>query len=171
MLSKVLKNIVTVIIFSLIVVNCSSSNKAIDPSKTSIEDAEESYMQEANEASEGMASTVESIYNESDFVDPPEVDLPSGESTALDRDAAFGEPIDIPDVSKSRQREMSSLPFKQGMYDFLSNCQMREEAHSNGAPSGQIRAGKTLWVEPFNGNWLRVYKKSGPVYISRSCLH
>ena len=155
--------------------NCASSEDyeaQNNSTEASVEDAEQAYIDDSGAAVSDMSDTAESSWNDTASVDVPEVDLPtSAETSALDQDTAFGEPIDMPDVAPSTRRRTSSLPFKQGMYDFSSNCQMRKEAATTGTASGSIRAGKTLWVEPFNENWLRVYKKSGPVYISRSCLN
>jgi len=106
-----------------------------------------------------MGSTAETNWSDQKQMDSPEVGSPSiADTAALEQDAAFGEPV-------------SSVPFKQGMYDFPKDCFMKASASNSSASAGKIRANKSLWVEPFNGDWLRVYKKSGPVYIPRSCLN
>ena len=84
----------------------------------------------------------------------------------MEKDIAFGEPGgDMPD-----QKRVSASTFTQGMYDFPSDCQMRNEPNSAGASAGTVRAGKRLWVEPLDANWHKVYKKNGAVFISADCL-
>lgn len=108
--------------------------------------------------------------------------------SSVDTDVAFGEPRDIPednltpdttpDVEPEAEpapaprpaKSIASTNFKQGMYDFDEDCAMHSDPDAKSAVSGNIKAPKKLWVEPFDGQWLRVYKKSGPAYISKSCL-
>jgi hypothetical protein len=60
--------------------------------------------------------------------------------------------------------------FKDGFYNIAVNCNMRAEPSAASANEGKIKAGKRLWVEGYNNDWVRVFKKSGPVYISKVCL-
>ncbi len=61
-------------------------------------------------------------------------------------------------------------PFKNGMYRVSVNCTMRSKPSTKSAKAGTVNKGKKLWMEAHNTNWVKVFKKSGTVYINRLCL-
>lgn len=60
--------------------------------------------------------------------------------------------------------------FKNGMHKFNADCAMKAKPDSGSKNVGSVSAGKKLWVENHNAQWAKVYKKSGAVYVSKSCL-
>ncbi len=63
-----------------------------------------------------------------------------------------------------------SSPFKNGFYTFSQNCTMRSKPSDSGAEAGSVQAGKKLWLDQHNGEWLKAYKKAGTVYVSADCV-
>lgn len=70
----------------------------------------------------------------------------------------------------NRKKASVAGKFKNGMYRFAKNCNMRSKPSLKAKKVGKVSKGKKLWVEGHNKRWVKVYKKSGAVYISRSCL-
>lgn len=70
-------------------------------------------------------------------------------------------------VSKAKK---SSSKFKNGMYRFSVNCNMRSKPSTQSKAVGKVEKGKKLWVEGHNADWVKVFKKSGAVYVNKGCL-
>lgn len=64
----------------------------------------------------------------------------------------------------------SSKKFKSGMYKFSKECTMYSEPRTFSREAGSIPAGRKLWIDPHDQDWLKAYKKSGTVYIPADCL-
>ena len=152
--------------FSLTLVNCAMFGGGEEEGYESDSSTEEtsSYSQ-TEESDKYVAPELNQEPRDTPVIDNTSYD----DSASVDSDTAFGESIDQP-VNYDSGRSTSTSNFKQGMYTFNEDCQMRDDADRNGSPAGMVRAGKKLWVEPYDSNWLRVYKKSGPVYVRRSCI-
>ncbi len=75
---------------------------------------------------------------------------------------------DVPDSDPIEPASNSG--FKDGFYNIATNCNMRSEPSATAAHEGKIKAGKRLWVEGYNDGWVKVFKRSGPVFISKVCL-
>lgn len=74
-------------------------------------------------------------------------------------------------VDPLESRKPSSIPkMKAGMYRFAKTCHMHSNPNTSSKKSGSVKVGRKLWVEPHNKDWVKVYKKSGAVYISRECI-
>lgn len=68
-------------------------------------------------------------------------------------------------------RVVESRPkFKSGFYRFANDCAMYSQANRGAARVGLVTKGKKLWVDAYSTDWVRVYKKAGPVYVMKSCL-
>lgn len=88
----------------------------------------------------------------------------------------YNEPAPAPE-KKSKPAKKSKRPashsggaFKAKMYSFSSDCEMKSEPSDESASAGNVKAGKKLWVENHDAEWAVVQKKSGPVYVRKSCL-
>lgn len=73
--------------------------------------------------------------------------------------------INQPEISGER-----TASFKNGMKSFSRDCNMRRSATTNSDIVGQISSGKRLWVDNYSDRWAKVYRKSGPAYVSKVCL-
>ena len=71
---------------------------------------------------------------------------------------------------KKRRKKASIGSFKNGLYKFSRACNMRQSASKKGAKAGKVTTKRKLWVEAHNANWVKVNKKSGPVYVHKTCL-
>jgi len=147
----------------LLVTNCASKEEYESPNDESLVEAENAYLDGGEQTALDMGSTAETNWSDQKQMDSPEVGSPSiADTAALEQDAAFGEPVDMPAVQTASEREMSSVPFKQGMYDFPKDCFMKASASNSSASAGKIRANKSLWVEPFNGLYSSLLSELSP---------
>ncbi len=72
---------------------------------------------------------------------------------------------------KSQAMSNSHSPaFKNGMYGVKKDCRMHGKPNLQSKKQGSVNRGKKLWMENHDKNWVKVFKKSGPVYINKSCL-
>lgn len=78
------------------------------------------------------------------------------------------EPVKKKMAKKKRAR--TGQAFKNGMYRVSVNCTMRSKPSTKAKGVGKVRKGKKLWMEKHNKNWVKIFKKSGPVYINKLCL-
>lgn len=76
----------------------------------------------------------------------------------------------LDDPAPILQEKKVSSKFKNGMYRLGSNCTMRSQPSKTARNAGSVSKGKKLWMEGHNANWVKVYKKSGAVYINKVCL-
>jgi uncharacterized protein YgiM (DUF1202 family) len=76
----------------------------------------------------------------------------------------------LPETEVAAVAAVSVPAFKNGMYRTKRDCNMREEADPSSGKAGVVKKGKKLWMEAHNDGWVKVFKKSGAVYLSRSCL-
>ncbi|MCJ8276314.1 MAG: hypothetical protein MJK18_05710 [Bdellovibrionales bacterium] len=78
----------------------------------------------------------------------------------------------VPPVAKKKvkKRKAASVAFKSGMHKFKKKCTMFTQPNKTSSPNGVVKAGRKLWVDGHNANWRKAYKKSGTVYIHKSCL-
>ena len=61
--------------------------------------------------------------------------------------------------------------FKPGMHTFFKNCILYSEPETSSEPYRVIKSGKELWLDQFNDQWHKAYKKEGPVFIQADCLN
>lgn len=73
-------------------------------------------------------------------------------------------------ASKKDKKVASVSGFKSGMYPVSTNCTMRAKPNKSAKSMGTVDAGKKLWMEKHNDEWVKVFKKSGPVYLNKVCL-
>ena len=76
---------------------------------------------------------------------------------------------DVPAI-ESAPKKSAVKAFKNGMYKVRSNCSMRSRPSTRAKKVGKVRGGKRLWMEKHNQGWVKIFKKSGPVFISKKCL-
>ncbi|MCB0378360.1 MAG: hypothetical protein KDD33_07695 [Bdellovibrionales bacterium] len=76
----------------------------------------------------------------------------------------------LPVEKNWKPKKPASVAFKNGMHRTTRNCNMRAKASANSKKEGLVKAGKKLWMEAHNEGWVKVYKKAGPVYLSKDCL-
>ena len=60
--------------------------------------------------------------------------------------------------------------FKDGMYHVTSTCTLRAEPNHSSSSEGPARQDIKLWMEKHDSAWVKLFKKSGPVFLSRDCL-
>jgi hypothetical protein len=75
-----------------------------------------------------------------------------------------------PQPVKKTSRSIASATFKNGFYTFSSQCAMKVKPDENSAEAGNVQAGKKLWLDGHNGEWLKAYKKSGTVFVPSHCV-
>ncbi len=63
-----------------------------------------------------------------------------------------------------------SSAFRNGMYGVSKDCNMHAKASLQSKKEGTVNRGKKLWMENHDKNWVKVFKKSGPVFINKNCL-
>ena len=119
----------------------------------------------------------EPAYQASDY---PQPDPPSFKTAATE---PGDEPLPVEKlepVKKKKKRKarkvrrkrasVAKTKFKNGMYRMGRKCNMRKKPSTKAAKVGKVKKGKKLWVEAHNGKWVKIYKKSGAVYLHKSCL-
>lgn len=74
-----------------------------------------------------------------------------------------------PVLEQTKQRKTASV-FKNGFYVFSKNCSMKSQPNDDSQDVGNVSAGKKLWLDGVNGEWLKAYKKAGTVYIPSDCI-
>jgi hypothetical protein len=80
-------------------------------------------------------------------------------------------PKSQPVEKKAPKKQVASVSdFTKGMHSVKSNCTMRAKANTSAKDVGLVSKGKKLWMENHNDEWVKVFKKSGPVYLSKTCL-
>lgn len=85
-------------------------------------------------------------------------------------DNAGNEPLPVEKLSAPKSSTVQAAQFKDGMYNIKSTCNMRSGPSQTASKEGLVPKGKRLWVEGHNDTWVKVFKKSGPVFLHRSCL-
>lgn len=75
-----------------------------------------------------------------------------------------------PEPLPIKKKKVAMPKFKNGMYRTSVNCTMRAKASTKSKSVGKVRKGKKLWMEAHNKNWVKVFKKNGPVFINKLCL-
>lgn len=75
-----------------------------------------------------------------------------------------------PKKSNLKRKSIKKTHFKNGMYRVTTKCSMRSKASTQSKKMGEVSKGKKLWMENHNTGWVKIFKKSGPVYISKKCL-
>lgn len=99
--------------------------------------------------------------------------------SSMEEGSAGTEPLPVESLSSAPEEEPVSVPklskkvsskFKNGMYKFSKACNMRKSPSKKGRTAGKVATEKKLWVEGHNGSWVKVYKKSGAVYVHKTCL-
>jgi len=91
------------------------------------------------------------------------------EKTAVEEAPAVEKAVAPKAVKKTATRHQASV-FKSGLHTFSQTCSMKSKPSDSGADEGTVQAGKKLWLDAHNGEWLKAYKKSGPVYVSADCI-
>ncbi len=85
-------------------------------------------------------------------------------------DSAGQEPLPVEKISAPKSSTVQAAQFKNGMYKVSSNCNMRSGPSQTASKAGLVPKGKRLWIEGHNDTWVKVFKKSGPVFLHKSCL-
>lgn len=133
-----------------------------DEPTTPIADSEDA----ASEKADKMAVT-EEPFDEPAQPDPEPIAEPVMKKEVVKK-VAVVEKVREPKSPKTARHQASS--FKNGMHVFAQNCAMKSKPDSGSADAGQVQAGKKLWLDSHNGQWLKAYKKSGTVYIPVDCV-
>ncbi len=181
---KATLNILLMIFLGLSISFCSSSSKdeeeTLSDSSDSSYDSSSTYddiASASDDASEDLGSSSE--YSTDDYGSS---DGDSGTSSASDdfllggteeEEAPAADPLPIQKIEETASAPVMDEPasdFKDGFYNIATNCNMRAEPDANSGNEGKIKAGKRLWVEGYNDGWVKVFKRSGPVFISKVCL-
>ena len=76
-------------------------------------------------------------------------------------------PVTTPEGAAAAASDLPKL--KNGMFSMKQDCPMTTEP-GGGTAAGKASKGTKLWVEHHDSKWAKIYKKSGPAYISRDCL-
>ena len=58
-----------------------------------------------------------------------------------------------------------------GFYYFANACDVRLTPEDSGQLVTRIKKGRRLWVEDHEGYWARIFRRSGPAYVNKSCLY
>lgn len=167
--------VVTLLVVSLALANCSSSSNvseesevgaAHEPVSLSSYDKAIFEMDADDNASEDIAAN-----EESEEESEPNNDEVAADNFAVDVDATTAE-TDSEESAVAPQRETASYnsDFKAGMHKFTQKCNMKSEPSESGKNAGSVSAGKKLWLDNHDGQWVKAYKKSGTVYINKNCL-
>jgi hypothetical protein len=98
------------------------------------------------------------------------MDTPSAIAPEKPLPVATETPALEPEKVKPSPTRHSASQLKNGYYIFASDCVMRASPDAGSVGAGQVAAGKKLWLDVHSPQWLKAYKKSGPVYISASCV-
>jgi len=85
-------------------------------------------------------------------------------------ESASQEPLPVEKLSTPKATTVRAAQFKSGMYHIKNNCNMRAKPDQKASKKGLVPKGKRLWVENHNATWVKVFKKSGPVFLHKSCL-
>ena len=103
-----------------------------------------------------------------------EANIPVDEGETASPAVEFSDEWVAEDEEEIAEESTPSVPtgnaFKNVMYTFNSDCAMKAKPDSGSKNVGSVSAGKKLWVENHDTQWAKVYKKSGAVYVSKSCL-
>lgn len=94
----------------------------------------------------------------------------NSEPAAMEEASNAIKELPVETLEPTPRKKASISAFKNGMYKFSKACNMREEPSKSGSKAGKVSTKRKLWVEGHNDNWVTVQKKSGPVYVHRSCL-
>jgi len=70
-----------------------------------------------------------------------------------------------------RKPASHSGKMKSGMHTFTSECGMKTAPNSDSKDAGIVPAGKKLWLDVHNSEWLKAYKKAGTVYVPSQCVN
>ena len=149
------------------------ANEGEDRKTSSEEYSDDDYgtVETAND-SEGddlFLSDTENYEEPEDTAEPAAME--SGQSMAGNEPLPIDEPAEVEEQSYTAPAAKKvSSKFKNGMYKFKRKCNMRKKPSTKGRKAGKVMTGKKLWVEGHNSKWVKVYKKSGAVYVHRSCL-
>jgi hypothetical protein len=148
---------------------CSSTPKDDSSSMDSIP----SYDDYGSSASFGDDSrdTSSEAYTDDDYGDSSDYQASTSVDSSYGSDSYDEDSSSDPlPVETLKNTTVTSAQFRDGMYNIASNCNMRAEPSQNAQNEGKIPAGKRLWVEGHNDTWVKVFKRSGPVFIHKSCL-
>lgn len=127
------------------------------------------------EGSETFRDTSSNPYGDDDYGDTvsstSSSDIMSDDSYSdSSYDSAGQEPLPVEKLSAPKSSTVQAAQFNDGMYNISSNCNMRSGPSQTASKEGLVPKGKRLWVEGHNDTWVKVFKKSGPVFIHKSCL-
>lgn len=186
-------------VFCLSLANCSMFSKSEDTYQPETEGNEEVPKYDNYHSSgiyqdiEGESRSVSSSeYSDDEYgdvdgesegdTDEDELYLSSGDEGGESQASAVEEPVtqdplpveklETPKKKKKMKKKKKKVgaAFKNGMYRVSVNCTMRKKPSTAGKKAGTVKKGKKLWMEGHNKNWVKVYKKSGPVFINKLCL-
>ncbi len=185
---KATLNILLMIFLGLSLSFCSSSSKDTDDSQAAETEVDGYNSSSTYDDIAGAAGDAEldvdggsSDYSSEDSYGSADEEPASGGSDDLflggTEDSSAGseageEPLPVEAIEEYKDAPSAAVPtgFKDGFYNMSRNCNMRQEPTTSSAKAGKVQAGKRLWVEGYNDKWVKVFKKSGPVYLSKICL-
>lgn len=162
-----LLRIFAALLLSMTLANCAMFGSSSDDEKMNEEPSTMSDTDKESMESDAMDKEDDSL-SDNDASEGVDMDPSDSEDSNMDNDepsVAADEPSE-PEQSRAE----ASAPFKDGMYTFSEDCTMREDPESSAASAGTVRGGKKLWVEGYDNNWVKVFKRSGPVFVEKSCL-
>lgn len=168
-----LKYLLSILILTALTSGCSSSEKKEESSNYDVADNSST---EGDEIFESVGSEEASrVESASDVQEEPPVPQ-IAESATPDKEEQvkddYNEPTTPQKKSAKRSKSLASSggAFKAKMYTFKTDCEMKSDPSDDSANAGNVKAGKKLWVENHDADWATVQKKTGTVYVKKSCL-
>jgi hypothetical protein len=110
------------------------------------------------------------IANDSVFEDAIQSEKPFDLALDQPQMAETAAPLEAPISPPHHHRRAASSRFTNGYYVFSRDCVMRTNPNAGSVGAGQVVAGKKLWLDVYDGQWLKAYKKSGTFYVPTSCV-
>jgi hypothetical protein len=119
-------------------------------------------------------SRASAIANDSVFEDAIQsgkpFDLALDQPQMAETAAPLEMPVAPPPPPSPQPRRAASAPLTNGYYVFSRDCVMRTNPNAGSVGAGHVVAGKKLWLDVYDGQWLKAYKKSGTFYVPTSCI-
>lgn len=181
-----LKKILLLAFIGLAVSNCSSSPEPLED-ETPVEASEYQSSGVYGDIERETRSTSSEPYSDDNY---GALDEEGSTDEALLADSSHESPSEEPAVESPRPKiaptprkpkksqaivghhsEPAKKQFKSGMYGLGRDCDMHSKPTLQSKKVGSVSRGKKLWMEPHDGGWVKVFKKSGPVYLKKDCIN
>ncbi|MEZ4872133.1 MAG: hypothetical protein R2827_07780 [Bdellovibrionales bacterium] len=62
------------------------------------------------------------------------------------------------------------IKLKSAMYKMKQDCSLKGQPNSTSSTVSVVRKNRKVWVEHYDVDWGKVYRKKGVAYIDRQCL-